>query len=133
MIREYGIGNGISFLIFAGIVARLPVTVAQSVTTVQSSDLLRISVFLLLALVIIALIVLVNEAKRNIPITYARRSVRGLASATSILPLKLNQAGVIPIIFAVSLVFLPSMLAQFLSSANVSDKVCDTVSQHSVL
>ena len=123
LITEYGIGNGISFLIFAGIVARLPVTVAQSVTTVQSSDLLRISVFLLLALVIIALIVLVNEAKRNIPITYARRSVRGLASATSILPLKLNQAGVIPIIFAVSLVFLPSMLAQFLSSANVSDKV----------
>ncbi|OGM74612.1 preprotein translocase subunit SecY [Candidatus Woesebacteria bacterium RIFCSPLOWO2_12_FULL_42_8] len=123
LITEYGIGNGISFLIFAGIVARLPVTVAQSVTTVQSSDLLRISVFLILAFVIIALIVFVNEAKRNIPITYARRSVRGLASNTSILPLKLNQAGVIPIIFAVSLVFLPSMVAQFLSSGNVSDQI----------
>src|SRR4030067_3063603 len=123
LITEYGIGNGISFLIFAGIVARLPVTVSQSLTTVQSSDLLRISVFLILAFVIIALIVFVNEAKRNIPITYARRSVRGLASNTSILPLKLNQAGVIPIIFAVSLVFLPSMVAQFLSSGNVSDQV----------
>ena len=123
LITEYGIGNGISFLIFAGIVARLPVTIAQSITALSSDDLLRISVFLVLAFVIIALIVLVNEAKRNIPITYARRSIRGLSSSASILPLKLNQAGVIPIIFAVSLVFLPSMIAQFLSNSNVSDQV----------
>ncbi|KKQ41750.1 MAG: Protein translocase subunit SecY [Microgenomates group bacterium GW2011_GWC1_37_8] len=114
LITEYGIGNGISFLIFAGIVARLPVTLGQSVAVINPQDLLKIGVFLALSVVIVGLIVFMNEATRQIPVNYARRVGRiGLSS--SYIPLRLNQAGVIPIIFAVSLVLLPSMMGQFLS------------------
>ncbi|OGM15945.1 preprotein translocase subunit SecY [Candidatus Woesebacteria bacterium RBG_19FT_COMBO_42_9] len=116
LITEYGITNGISFLIFTGIVSRLPVTIGQSVTTIGSSDLLKVGIFLALAMVIVGLIVFMNEAVRRIPISYARRVGRNLPGS-SYLPLRLNQAGVIPIIFAVSLVLLPSMVSQFLSSA----------------
>jgi preprotein translocase subunit SecY len=115
LITEYGISNGISFLIFTGIVARLPVTLGQSVAVVSSQDLLKVAVFIALAIVIIGLIVFMNEATRQIPINYARRVGRAVASA-SYLPLRLNQAGVIPIIFAVSLVLMPSLISQFLSS-----------------
>lgn len=114
LISEYGLSNGISFLIFAGIVARLPVTLGQSVAVVTPGDLLKIGIFLVLAVAIIGIIVFMNEATRQIPINYARRVGRaGLSSAY--LPLRLNQAGVIPIIFAVSLVLLPSLISQFLS------------------
>ncbi len=114
LITEYGVGNGVSFLIFAGIVARLPVTVGQSVSIVQSQDILKIVIFLVLAVIIVGLIVFMNEATRQIPINYARRGSR-VSAGSSYLPLRLNQAGVIPIIFAVSLVLLPSLLGQFLS------------------
>ena len=114
LISEYGIGNGISFLIFGGIVARMPVTIGQSLAIITPQDYMRIGVFLLAAIVIMALIVFMNEATRQIPINYARRAGRG-AKGSSYLPLRLNQAGVIPIIFAVSLVLLPSVIAQFLS------------------
>lgn len=116
LITEYGITNGVSFLIFAGIVSRLPVTIGQSITTVASQDLIKVGIFLLLAVAIVGLVVFMNEAVRRIPISYARRVGRNLPGA-SYLPLRLNQAGVIPIIFAVSLVLLPSMLSQFLSGA----------------
>lgn len=112
LITEYGISNGISFLIFAGIVARLPVAIGQSSQLFQSADILKTSIFLVVALVVIALIVFMNEATRQIPVNYARRST---GTTNSYLPLRLNQAGVIPIIFAVSLVLAPSLLGQFLS------------------
>lgn len=115
LITQYGISNGISFLIFAGIVARLPVSLGQSVTVVSTEDLIRIGLFLLLAILIIGLIVFMNEATRQIPINYARRVGRQAIGA-SYLPLRLNQAGVIPIIFAVSLVLLPSVAGQFLAN-----------------
>jgi preprotein translocase subunit SecY len=114
LISEYGVSNGISFLIFAGIVARLPVTIGQSITVISPEDYLKVGVFLIAAAVIIGLIVFMNEATRQIPINYARRAGRG-AISSSYLPLRLNQAGVIPIIFAVSLVLLPSLATQFLS------------------
>lgn len=112
LLTEYGISNGISFLIFAGIVARLPVTLGQTLTVFNPEDLFKTIIFLAVAVSIVGLIVFMNEATRQIPISYARRS--GKASASSYLPLRLNQAGVIPIIFAVSLVLLPSLIGQFL-------------------
>ncbi len=117
LITEYGISNGISFLIFAGIVARLPVTLGQSVTIINPEDFMKIAVFLVLAIAIVGLIVFMNEATRQVPINYARRVGRANISSTY-LPLRLNQAGVIPIIFAVSLVLLPSLVGQFLSGVD---------------
>ncbi len=114
LITEYGISNGISFLIFAGIVARLPIVLTQSIAVITSQDILKMVIFLVLSIAIVALIVFMNEATRQIPVNYARRVGRVGLSA-SYIPLRLNQAGVIPIIFAVSLVLLPSLLGQFLS------------------
>lgn len=118
LITEYGVGNGVSFLIFAGIIARLPVTLTRTLTTIRAEDLLYIGIFLAAAVVVIGLIVYVNEATRQIPIHYARRAKTGPMSQSSYLPLRVNQAGVIPIIFAVSLVLLPTMLSQFLSGVS---------------
>jgi len=117
LISEYGVGNGISVLIFAGILARLPVVLGQTIATVQPEDLARIAGFLAFAVVIVALIVFMNEATRRIPINYSRRA-RNSTVASSYLPLRLNQAGVIPIIFAVSLVLLPQFMGQFLSASD---------------
>lgn len=115
LITEYGISNGISFLIFAGIVARLPVVLGQSLTVLGSEDIMKVIIFLVISVFIVAVIVFMNEATRQIPVSYARRVGRmGLSS--SYIPLRLNQAGVIPIIFAVSLVMLPSMAGQFLQA-----------------
>ena len=117
LITEYGISNGISFLIFAGIVARLPVVLGQSTQIITSQDILRVGIFLVASAIIVGLIVFMNEATRQIPVNYARR-LKQAGTTKSYLPLRLNQAGVIPIIFAVSLVLLPSLLSQVL--ANVS-------------
>lgn len=118
LISEYGVKNGVSFLIFTGIISRLPVAVTQSAAVLQSQDVLKFIIFLGLALVIIAVIIFMNEAVRKIPIQYSRRTGRFAASpVSSYLPLRLNQAGVIPIIFAVSLVLLPSLISQFLGSS----------------
>jgi len=122
LITEHGITNGISFLIFTGIVSRLPVVFGQSITSITSADFLKLGLFLALAVGVIGLIVFMNEAVRRIPISYARRS-GGKLPQSSYIPLRLNQAGVIPIIFAVSLVLLPSMVSQFLTgvdNANIS-------------
>lgn len=116
LITEYGMGNGISLLIFAGIVGRLPVVLGQTVTTVTPEYMTNVIVFAVLGVVVIAATVFVNEAVRRISVHYARR-IRGnkvYGGATSYLPLRVNQAGVIPIIFAVSLVLLPSLLGGFL-------------------
>lgn len=119
LITEYGVGNGVSFLIFTGIVSRLPVVLGQSVSVIGSQDILKVVIFLILSVIIVGLIVFMNEATRQIPVNYARRVGRAGISA-SYIPLRLNQAGVIPIIFAVSLVLLPSMLGQFLAGAGGS-------------
>jgi preprotein translocase subunit SecY len=114
LITEWGITNGISFLIFSGIIARLPVTLGQSITVISAEDMLKVLIFVGLSVVIVGLIVFMNEAVRQVPVNYARRVGRAGVSS-SYLPLRLNQAGVIPIIFAVSLVLLPSLIGQFLA------------------
>jgi preprotein translocase subunit SecY len=114
LISEYGFKNGVSLLIFTGIVARLPITLGQSATTLGSQDVLKVLIFLVFVVLIIGLVIFISEASRNVPIHYAKRRTESGLAATSYLPLRLNQAGVIPIIFAVSLVLLPSLLGQFL-------------------
>ncbi|HKC04803.1 MAG TPA: preprotein translocase subunit SecY [Patescibacteria group bacterium] len=121
LISEYGFKNGVSILIFTGIVARLPVTFGQSLSIVQSQDILKVGIFLAIAVIIVGLIIFVSDAARQIQIHYAKRRTTSGLAMTSYLPLRLNQAGVIPIIFAVSLVLLPSLLGQFL--ANVGNPV----------
>lgn len=118
LVSEYGIGNGISMLIFAGIVGRLPISLFQTTAITATLNLTNLVVFIGLALVVIGGVVIVNEATREIPIHYARRVAgRNLSAGQSThLPLRVNQAGVIPIIFAVSLVLLPSLIARFFSS-----------------
>lgn len=117
LITEYGIGNGISLLIFAGIVGRMPVTLGRTFATTTAESVTGMLLFAALSLVVIAAVVFVNEAVRKVPIQYARR-IRGnkvYGGSTSYLPLRVNQAGVIPIIFAVSLVLIPSLLGGFLA------------------
>ena len=119
LISENGIGNGISMLIFAGIVGRFPVSLGQTAATVETQNLFTIIVFAVMAILVIAAIVMVNEASRKVKIQYARK-IQGrkmYGGQSTYLPLKINQAGVIPIIFAVSLVLLPSMISNFLSAS----------------
>ncbi len=119
MITEKGLGNGISLLIFAGIVGRLPITFGQTLSTLNSVNFLNLFLFLGVGLIVIASIVLINEATRQISVYYAKR-VRGnkmYGGQTTHLPLRLNQAGVIPIIFAVSLVLMPSLVANYLTAS----------------
>ncbi len=119
LITEKGVGNGISLLIFAGIIGRLPVAFSQTVTTTSGENFTSLLLFAALGLIVIAAIVVINEATRQIPIFYAKQ-VRGnkmSGGQSTHLPLRLNQAGVIPIIFAVSLVLMPSLVANFLSSS----------------
>ncbi|PIR03166.1 MAG: preprotein translocase subunit SecY, partial [Candidatus Magasanikbacteria bacterium CG11_big_fil_rev_8_21_14_0_20_43_7] len=107
-------GNGISILIFASIVSSLPTTLQNIIVNYNPADLSTYVLFVLVAIVTVVGVVYITEGQRNIPITYARQ-VRGRASAgmTNHLPLRLNMAGVIPIIFAVSVVLFPPMIAQF--------------------
>lgn len=116
LITEYGVGNGISLLIFAGIVGRLPVSIFQTASVVTAESITSMILFSGVAIIVIFGAVFMNEAVRRIPVHYARR-VRGnkiYGGNVSYLPLRVNQAGVIPIIFAVSLVLLPSLLGGFL-------------------
>jgi preprotein translocase subunit SecY len=118
LITQFGIGNGISMLILGGIVARLPISLAQTAATSQAAQYSSLLLFGVLGIVVIASIVTMDVAIRKVPIHYARR-VRGsrmYGGQSTHLPLKLNQAGVIPIIFAVSLVLVPSLFGQFLTS-----------------
>ncbi len=117
LVTEKGIGNGISMLIFAGIVGRMPILIGQTFTVASSDQILNILAFAAVGLAVIAGIVLVNQAVRQVPIVYARR-VRGnkmYGGQSTFLPLRINQAGVIPIIFAVSLVLLPSLIGGYLT------------------
>jgi len=119
LISEKGVGNGISILIFAGIVGRLPVVFGQTISTLTPENFSNIIVFLVMGLAVIASIVVINEATRQITVYYAKR-VRGnkmYGGQSTHLPLRLNQAGVIPIIFAVSLVLMPSLIANYLSAS----------------
>lgn len=116
LITEKGVGNGISLLIFGGIVGRLPISALQARSTITAEMFTNFAIFLIMGVLVVAAIVVVNEAARNVQVAYAKR-IRGKAlygGTSTHIPLRLNQAGVIPIIFAVSLVLLPSLLSTFL-------------------
>lgn len=119
LITEYAFKSGVSFLIFVGIISRLPITIGQTITTFKPEDTLKFIIFVVLALVVMGLIIFVNDSVRQIPISYAKAS-KGFQQQSSYLPLRINQAGVIPIIFAVSLVLIPNMIVQFLGSSGNS-------------
>jgi preprotein translocase subunit SecY len=111
LINQYGIGNGISVLIFAGIIARLPLSIFQTFSISDLSDpqvSFNIIIFLVLAFFMVLGIVMVEEAILRIPIHYAKRG------QTTYLPIKVDTSGVMPIIFAVSLATIPSLLGQYL-------------------
>lgn len=117
LVSEYGIGNGVSLVIFAGIVSRLPSWVSQNIFTFEVSQIPLYLIFAVVGILILAGIVLVTEAERPIPVTYAKR-VRGMkmyGGGSTYLPLRVNQAGVIPIIFALSILLFPQMIGTFLS------------------
>ncbi len=120
LISEKGIGEGISLLIFAGIVARFPLNIWSAGIDIKTNPnkIPTYLFFFLIALVIIAGVVIVNEARRNIPVSYAKR-VRGTrvyGGVATYLPLSLNPAGVIPIIFALAIILFPVMIGHFLSN-----------------
>jgi preprotein translocase subunit SecY len=122
LISEKNIGNGVSLLIFAGIVARLPKGIGQaSAVATGTGDLINYIIFAAIAVVVIAGVTYLTEGQRNIPINYARR-VRGnkmYGGVSTYLPMRVNNAGVMPIIFALSILLFPGMIASFLSAANV--------------
>lgn len=133
LITEYKVGNGISFLIFAGIVSALPQVVTSAVVNYSPSTIPTYLAFAILGVIVIAGVVFVNEAERKIPVSYAKqvRGTKMYGGAQTYLPLKVNQAGVIPIIFAISLLLFPQFLAQAAAifSPDLSVRLNDLVNQ----
>jgi preprotein translocase subunit SecY len=114
LISEQKIGNGISLLIFAGIVSGLPQIIRTSLITYDPSTLPTYIAFIILSIIVIAGVTFVTEGERKIPVSYAKRirGTRMMGGVSSYLPLRVNQAGVIPIIFAISIMLFPQFLAQ---------------------
>ncbi len=121
LISEYGLGNGISMIMFAGIISQLPSVLAQISFLIQVGQISTLIIFAILFVVLIALVVFMNEAVRKITVEYAKR-IRGgrvLGGQKTHLPIRVNVAGVMPIIFALSLMLVPSFLARiFISLSN---------------
>jgi preprotein translocase subunit SecY len=122
LISEQGLGNGMSMVITAGIVASFPAQIQRSIeryTGASAQEYLQLGGFILIGLIALALIIFINEGQRNIPVTYARQ-VRGNKTYGGVdthLPIKVNATGVVPIIFAISMVLFPSIIAKFLEQA----------------
>jgi preprotein translocase subunit SecY len=119
LISENGLGNGISFIIFAGIVGRFPSTFAQTFEATGGVTF-NLIFFGIVGILVIAAIVFIQEGQRRIPVQYAKR-VRGqrqYAGGTTHIPLRVNHAGVIPIIFAISILLLPSQIAQYFTTSD---------------
>lgn len=125
LVSEFGIGQGISLLIFAGIVAGLPAAISQVAFTFETAQIPLYVAFVAATLAIIAGVVVVTEAERPIPVTYAKRvrGIRVMGGGSTYLPLRLNQAGVIPIIFALSILLLPQMIFGLLASSSKTSLV----------
>ncbi|MEI6040362.1 MAG: preprotein translocase subunit SecY [Candidatus Berkelbacteria bacterium] len=117
LISENGIGNGISLLIALGIVAGIPTQLRNTLSILDAGLVFKLIIFAVIAILAVAAIIMANEGTRQIPVSYARR-VRGLKSYGGVdthLPIRVNSAGVIPIIFAMSLLIFPGAIAQFLA------------------
>ena len=122
LVTEFGIGNGVSLIILAGILARVPSSISETIFSATAANIPTYLAFLVLALAMIYAVVVVSDAERSIPIAYAR-AVRGAAmsqGAATYLPIRLLQAGVIPIIFALSLLLVPQMALSMLTAAHLS-------------
>lgn len=120
LISEFGIGNGVSIMIFAGIVASLPTTINQALFSFDMAQLPLYIGFLILAVLIVFGVVMITEAERPIPVTYAKQVRGGAVSGgtQTYVPLRINQAGVMPIIFALSILLFPQMIATAMQSAS---------------
>lgn len=121
LVTEYGVGNGVSIIIFAGIVATLPASVSQLLYSFDPAQIPLYAGFIVATLAIIYGVVVMTQAERQLPITHAKQ-VRGgktYGGTMSYLPLRLNQAGVIPIIFALSVILFPQMILNILATFNV--------------
>ena len=117
LISEKGIGNGISIMIFAGIVSRIPIDFRQTIFTFDPGNIPSYLAFIAVSLIVIAGVVIITEGQRNIPVSYAKR-IRGMrvyGGVSTHLPLRANQAGVIPIIFAISIILFPGLIGNFLA------------------
>jgi preprotein translocase subunit SecY len=126
LISEFGIGNGVSLIIFAGIVSSLPQKVSQAVFSFDVSQIPMYIAFVVVAVLVTAAVVIITESERPVPVTYAKqvRGGKSYGGVSTYLPLRVNQAGVIPIIFALSIILFPQMILSFLktsSNASVSD------------
>jgi len=121
LISEKGIGNGISLIIFGGIVANLPSTIQRTLFTFDASQIPMYVLFLVVAILIIGGVVVISEAERIVPVSYAKqvRGSRVYGGASTHIPLKVNQAGVIPIIFAISILLFPQMVVNLLTGLNI--------------
>lgn len=121
LITEKNLGNGVSLLILAGIVSSFPSSIGQALFAYTPDQLLVYIAFVLIALVVIAGVIYITEAQRNIPINYARR-VRGsrvYGGVSTYLPMRVNNAGVIPIIFALSILLFPGLIAGILANTDI--------------
>ena len=121
LITEKNIGNGVSLLILAGIVADFPTAIRQAAFTYTPDQLFTYIAFVLVGLAVVVGVIYISEAQRNIPINYARR-IRGsrvFGGVSTYLPMRVNNAGVIPIIFALSILLFPGMIANFLAAYNI--------------
>ena len=122
LISEKNLGNGVSLLIFAGIVSSFPTETRQTLLTYTAGQLFTYIGFVVVALIVIAGVVYLTEAQRNIPINYARR-IRGsrvFGGVSTYLPMRVNNAGVMPIIFALSILLFPGMIASFFSGSKIT-------------
>ncbi len=122
LITEFGVGNGVSLIIFAGIVAALPAVVSQFIFTFDVSQVPLYLAFVIAGLAVTAAVTFITEAERPIPVTYSRqvRGGRVLGGVSTYLPLRVNQAGVMPIIFALSLLLFPQMIGNFLGASGIA-------------
>lgn len=122
LISEFGIGNGVSLLIFGGIVASLPSQVWQIIVNYDVAQIPLYIAFVVVAVLVTAAVVIITEAERPVPVTYAKqtRGGKSYGGVSTYLPLRVNQAGVIPIIFALSIILFPQMILSFLGSSESS-------------
>ncbi len=122
LISEKKIGNGISLLIFAGIVSGIPSALQQVAINFSKDQLITLLVFAAVAVITVVGVVIITEGQRNIPVSYAKqvRGNRMYGGTNTHLPLRVNQAGVIPIIFAISIIMVPPMLGQFMMRAQTT-------------
>lgn len=135
LITEKNIGNGVSLIIFAGIVSGLPSAVARLSATADSSKLFSYIILGAIVVAAIGAVVFVTEGQRNIPVAYAKR-IRGnkmYGGTSTHLPLRINQAGVIPIIFALSIMMFPGMIANFLATKYSGATIASIASKAAVI